>query len=565
MRKCLCSKWLHLPLNDWLTGVTLSLSPRYRRYSNDEKRKRELVCVIKRKNEEMRSSTHFFVVFVFLCLIHFAHSLIQVNPSTQMFVDEHNRTRIFHGVNAVEKVFPFYPVLDRFDSNRSLCQQDFTNLKTWGFNVVRLYLAWPGFEPQRGQYNFTYLDQLNKIVDMAAQNDMYIILDMHQDVFSRKFCGEGFPDWATLGDDIESFPFPVPISVQKDKDGIPIVESCLKHSFFMYYFSKGASSSFQKFYENQDGILDAFASMWQQVAKYFAKSKNVLAYEILNEPWPGDYLKHPELLLPLGTSDKKYLMPLYSKVNDYIRKVDDDHIIMFEPIVSDFSIVGLEHGPSGSKDYLNREAFSYHIYCVDADSHGDPKSRAICKLFDDGMFRWRHSTIQKLGSGAFLTEFGAVSNATAGSHELRWMTEQADKELRSWAYWQFKFYDDVTTQSSPPTIESFYGVDGSLQFDKVKTLSRTYAHAVCGVPTSMNFDASTSLFSLVYSSVNCQNQPTIVYLNEQWYYPRGFSVSVHTKSGASVRFDKVKQNYLHFTHSPQVREGDWIEIVITAQ
>ena len=27
-----------------------------------------------------------------------------------------------------------------------------------GFNVVRLYVAWPGVEPQRDQYNMTYLN-----------------------------------------------------------------------------------------------------------------------------------------------------------------------------------------------------------------------------------------------------------------------------------------------------------------------------------------------------------------------------------------------------------------------
>ena len=30
----------------------------------------------------------------------------------------------------------------------------------------------------------------------AAEYGIYTLLDMHQDVLSEKFCGEGIPDWA---------------------------------------------------------------------------------------------------------------------------------------------------------------------------------------------------------------------------------------------------------------------------------------------------------------------------------------------------------------------------------
>lgn len=39
----------------------------------------------------------------------------------------------------------------------------------------------------------------------------------------------------------------------------------------------------------------------------------------------------------------------------------------------------------------------------------------------------------------------------------------------SWTYWQFKSYNDITTQASfhNYTTESFYGPDGTLELDKV--------------------------------------------------------------------------------------------------
>ena len=53
-----------------------------------------------------------------------------------------------------------------------------------------------GYVPERGQYNETYLEIMKGIVQRAAKYGIYILLDMHQDVMSKKFCVEGFPDWA---------------------------------------------------------------------------------------------------------------------------------------------------------------------------------------------------------------------------------------------------------------------------------------------------------------------------------------------------------------------------------
>ena len=34
------------------------------------------------------------------------------------------------------------------------------------------------------------------ISSRAASYGIYTLLDMHQDVFNARFCGEGLPDWA---------------------------------------------------------------------------------------------------------------------------------------------------------------------------------------------------------------------------------------------------------------------------------------------------------------------------------------------------------------------------------
>ena len=53
----------------------------------------------------------------------------------------------------------------------------------------------PGYVPERGQYNETYIQKIDEIVKLLADHGIYTLLDMHQDVLSPKFCVEGMPDW----------------------------------------------------------------------------------------------------------------------------------------------------------------------------------------------------------------------------------------------------------------------------------------------------------------------------------------------------------------------------------
>ena len=74
-------------------------------------------------------------------------SSVSVDTDNTLFLDQYQRYAIFHGVNVVQKLFPFYPKLDHFDANSSLTDMDLSNLRSWGFNMIRLHVAWEGVEP----------------------------------------------------------------------------------------------------------------------------------------------------------------------------------------------------------------------------------------------------------------------------------------------------------------------------------------------------------------------------------------------------------------------------------
>ncbi|KAJ3196350.1 hypothetical protein HDU82_001809 [Entophlyctis luteolus] len=98
-----------------------------------------------------------------------------------LFVDEWNRVRILRGTNVVYKAFPYVPDIrpdapPRFSFN----QDDVNILKEHATTVIRLGVMWPGVEPERGQYNHTYLETMKSIVQMCSDAGIYVLLDFHQ-------------------------------------------------------------------------------------------------------------------------------------------------------------------------------------------------------------------------------------------------------------------------------------------------------------------------------------------------------------------------------------------------
>lgn len=55
-------------------------------------------------------------------------------------------------------------MLDVYNTSMSFVEKDAQDLKKWGQNVIRLYMAWEGFEPERQQYKYEYLAKLKEII-----------------------------------------------------------------------------------------------------------------------------------------------------------------------------------------------------------------------------------------------------------------------------------------------------------------------------------------------------------------------------------------------------------------
>ena len=253
---------------------------------------------------------------------------------SQVFVDEDGREVVLHGTNAVVKGPPWVPVADEFSADLSMTDADFAIMRDLGLTVVRLGVMWPGVEPSRGVYNETYLDIVADIVERAERHDVYVLMDMHQDVLADRFCGEGLPDWAVKtsgkwGPLPAPFPWPLGSAFRTEpRTGFPVRPDCAKHGWPDYYAAAETGQAFAALWTNRDGLLDAWAGMWAKVAERFKGNPAVLGLELMNEPFPGDVWSHPTELLPFRHRNGEALnmLPAYEALSAAIAAVDPDRL-----------------------------------------------------------------------------------------------------------------------------------------------------------------------------------------------------------------------------------------------
>lgn len=113
-------------------------------------------------------------------------------------------------------------------------------------------------------------------------------------------------------------------------------------------------------------------------------------------------------------------------------------------------------------NFRDLEVFSYHIYCQFVDSNGKPKNPKLCKLYDEIASLGKEMNYKRIGTGAFLTEFGALDNSEGSANEVDNITGNADGIFNSWTYWQYKYFNDITTAAQSPDAEGFWTSEGKL-------------------------------------------------------------------------------------------------------
>lgn len=176
--------------------------------------------------------------------------------------DEFGRERIFRGINICTK--DDRPGLSGL-KRKLLSEKLFSDFDRCGINIIRLGATWASIEPKQGKYNDKLIEIYKKFVNKCAEHNIWVMLDMHQDLFSTVFHGDGAPKWAVDNNLKGKRPFAV------WAEG--------------YFYMDDVAQSFNNFWNNKDNIMDCFVKMWQYYADCFKACDNIIGYDFLNEPY----------------------------------------------------------------------------------------------------------------------------------------------------------------------------------------------------------------------------------------------------------------------------------------
>ena len=238
------------------------------------------------------------------------------------FKDEHGRTLILRGVNLGGSSKVPYPdgashIREGFYDHRDVsfvgrpfplaeAAEHFARLKAWGLTFLRLVVTWEAVEHAGpGLYDEEYLDYLYEVVRRAGEYGFQLIIDPHQDCWSRLSGGDGAPGWTfeAAGMDVTRF----------SDTGAALVHAIhgdpLPPMIWPANYTKLASATmFSLFFGGndvaprtriddqpaQDFLQGHYLEAMAQVAHRLKGLPQVVGYEAMNEPSPG-FIGWPDL------------------------------------------------------------------------------------------------------------------------------------------------------------------------------------------------------------------------------------------------------------------------------
>jgi endoglycosylceramidase len=368
--------------------------------------------------------------------------------------------------------------------------------RDWGFNLARFLIFWDAVESEPGVYGEDYFDRVEERLDWFEDAGIRVVLDMHQDVYSRVFCCDGAPLWAVRD------------------DGLPFERHPI---WWMNYFSPAVRRAFDNFFDWGGPHADVqahYIAAWRRVAERYRSHPAVLGYDIMNEPFPGS--------TDAVTFESELLTAFQQRVIDGIRTVDAESWIFYEPMwglpAGGFpSALGrLDDPRSGAA----RLAYFPHLYSLSVEATGVYEGDPTIPIWAEE--RSREAAAQ--GAPVLIGEFGHVDGVRNASALLDDTLNMADAVTSGWAYWEYN--DDSF---------GFLHPDGSEKPEKVDALVRTYPQRTAGHPVHYAYERASRRFTLQFEDVGGVEGPTEIYVPATRFYADGWVVTVARGDGSQVR------------------------------
>ncbi|OQR87050.1 glycosyl hydrolase [Achlya hypogyna] len=181
-------------------------------------------------------------------------------------------------------------------------REHFGRLQRWGLTCLRFVITWEAIEHEGpGIYDRDYLQYLRDVLIIAREFNLRVIIDPHQDVWSRWTGGDGAPLWTLteVGLDPDNFAATKSAFCMDTYGGRP--EDFPKMSWPTNYFKFACATMFSLFWAGsqvapgvlvrgqpvQDFLQSHYTNAILEVAKVLADLDHVIGFGTMNEPSPG--------------------------------------------------------------------------------------------------------------------------------------------------------------------------------------------------------------------------------------------------------------------------------------
>lgn len=338
-----------------------------------------------------------------------------VNISDRTYRDAHNREVVLRGWNIsgetkiAEAGFkPFKNVADARASLQFLRERN-------GANAIRFLLSWEGTNPAVDTMDEAYLAAITAQVREAVALKMYVLLDYHEDLFSRHLfnaeswhTGNGAPEWIIRGGNYPQ-EYCGMVCVHWGQNNL--TNEAIRRAARNFWNNAPVSTSAGTRY-----MQDAYLWQLDQTLRYLKShlSAEEYAYILGVDPWNEPIDGGMEGLSPAQWDNQK-LWPFYKKV----RAVMDgngwyDKPVYAEPLVFWNTNVGFVAPATGGHHLTDIPArgFVFNSHFYDAARQGTD-----LRSIDNGSYLTNLHGVRDearyLRMPSFLSEFGMYINTTA--------------------------------------------------------------------------------------------------------------------------------------------------------
>jgi endoglycosylceramidase len=374
------------------------------------------------------------------------------------------------------------------------------------------------------------------VVRWAGQQGIYVLIDMHEDSYSR-FTPEsapvsipplltpteesgghadGAPPWAVMADDVPA------LAVESQGEFNAYVETAFTNFWLNAVPENAAGQPLPQGQAPGPGLQDHYIGAVAALARKFKNDPTVVGYDLMNEPLPG-------LVAAPGVFDQGYLFPFYRRIIDAVAGTDDGlvcptgityaaacgyrnlgvddtrHLFFVEPMAlrntTDFA-VGLSL-PFTSDPNIVYEPHAYtHVFTIDTEVPGGSALSSVYPLSYNQAMITANAEAQAMGAALFIGEYG--NSNSDDNNILAQETAAIDTAGVGSSVWAWKgnCNPGAAAAACEPGLWSTFEGDpsnhptqnGPLLATRLKYLARVYPRATAGQLLSFAYNPATSSF-----------------------------------------------------------------------